>query len=267
MRLSLAGWSLQKLFNSTPPSLTLLDFPAFTRDRFGLDGIELNNIFFASRDSAYLSKLREAAARAGTALVNIAVDEQGDLSHDEASQRELGLRNYGAWIPIAKELGIDAIRANSGGGALTDRARAVANCTDSFQRLADIGRKHGVRIMMENHWGLSMDPRSMVEVLTAVRSSHGADIVGALADFGNWDDATDRYAALRMIMPLAMGVHAKVNDIDEALVHPRFDHARCLAIARECAYDGWLGIEYEGAVEPVVGVQRGVRKLRPLLAA
>lgn len=267
MRLSLAGWSLQKLFQSTPPSLTLLDFPAFTRDRFGIDGIELNNIFFASRDGTYLAKLREASVRAGTTLVNIAVDEQGDLSHDDPAQRELGLRSYAAWIPIARELGIDAIRANSGGAKLTDRARAVANCTDSFKRLADIGREHGVRIMMENHWGLSMDPRSMVEVLEAVRATHGADQVGALADFGNWDDATDRYAALRMIMPLAMGVHAKVNDIDEALVHPRFDHARCLDIARECGYDGWLGIEFEGEVEPVVGVERGVRKLRPLLAA
>jgi sugar phosphate isomerase/epimerase len=265
MKLSIAGWSLQQLFRAQPPKLQLLDFAPFCKDTFGVDAIELNNIFFASRDATYLKQLRAAADKSQVTLVNIAVDEKGDLSSDDQNERELGFTSYGAWIPIASQMGITAIRANSGGKKITDPQRAVANCTESFKRLAELGRKHGVTILMENHWGLSADPHRLVQVLKAVQAVHGDDSVGALADFGNWPDDIDRYEALKIIMPLAKGVHAKVLDIDEKLNHPRFDHAKCLKIARDSGYDGFLGIEFEGGGDPVVGVKRSVTKLRGLL--
>src|SRR3954467_4869211 len=142
MRLSIAGWSLNPLF--AEKKLALVDFPAFCKDRFGVDAVELNNIYFASREPAYLKQLRAAADRAGSTLVNIAVDEAGDLSSDDAAQRALGLESYAAWIPIAARMGIPAIRANSGGGLAKDRDRAVAHCTESFRRLVEVGREHGV---------------------------------------------------------------------------------------------------------------------------
>lgn len=266
MKLSIAGWSLQKLFRAQPPQLQLIDFAAFARDQFGVDAIELNNIFFADRAAAYLKKVRASADAHGVTLVNIAVDEKGDLASDDANERELGFTSYSAWIPIAQEMGITAIRANSGGKNITDPNRAVAQCTESFKRLAEVGRKHGVQILMENHWGLSGDPMRMTQVLKNVQASHGKDSVAALADFGNWPDTIDRYEALKMIMPLAKGVHAKVLDIDETLNHPKFDHAKCLKIARDAGYDGYLGIEYEGAGECVEGVKRSVKMLTGLLS-
>jgi hypothetical protein len=66
-------------------------------------------------------------------------------------------------------------------------------------------------------------------------------------------------------MPFAAAVHAKVNDIDENLVHPRFDHRRCIQIAKDAGYRGYLGIEYEGKDDPVVGIERGARLLRQIL--
>jgi sugar phosphate isomerase/epimerase len=266
MKLSIAGWSLQQLFRAQPPKLQLLDFAWFCKDTFGVDAIELNNIFFAARDATYLQQLRAAADRNQVTLVNIAVDEKGDLASDDQGERELGIASYSAWIPIASQMGITAIRANSGGKNMTDPQRAVANCSESFKRLAELGRKHNVTILMENHWGLSADPHRLVQVLKAVQAVHGEESVGALADFGNWPDDVDRYEALKIIMPLAKGVHAKVLDIDEKLNHPRFDHARCLKIARDCGYDGYLGIEFEGTGDQVVGVKRSVTKLRGLLS-
>jgi sugar phosphate isomerase/epimerase len=266
MKLSLAGWSLQKRFRSTDNPLKLLDFPAFSKEKFGIDAVELNSPFFGSRSPKYLNELVAAAKKANVRLLNIAVDERGDLAAEDEAERTEGLAAYGAWIPIAKAIGCSAIRCNSGGKTIKNRDAAVASCIDSFRRLADDGRKNGVTILMENHGGISVDADTIVQIMESLRQSHGPDAVGTLPDFGNWPDNVDRYASLAKIMPYAKAVHAKVNDIDAQLNHPRFDHARCIRIARESGYNGYLGIEYEGSGEPIEGVKRAVKKLTPLIS-
>ena len=266
MQLSLAGWSLNPLFRREADPLTLLDFPAFAHDTFGIDAVELNNIYFESTEPDYLDKLNAAAEAAGSKLLNIAVDVKGDLAGFSEGPRLNAVDRYADWIPIAAELGCTAIRANSGGGDVGDRKeQAIAACVDSFQRLADVGLKHEVAILIENHWGISSDLAVMTRVVREVRKSHGNDAMFTLVDFGNWPDEVDRYEAIRQTMPFAGAVHAKVNEIDEQLNHPRFDHATCLKIARDAGYDGYLGIEYEGATDPVEGVRRGATLLRRLL--
>ena len=266
MKLSLAGWSLQSLFRASSDALKLVDFPRFTRDTFGIDAVELNNIYFDSLRTDYLDSLRRAATDVGVTLVNIAVDEAGDLSDIDVTRRAIAVANYARWIPVAKYLGVNAIRANSGQGNESDAEASIDCCIDSFRRLCDVGQRHGVRVLIENHWGLSYDPAFIVRLVKSVRRTHGDDAIGVLADFGNWPDATDRYAALEMVMPYAAGVHAKMNDIDADLTHPRFDHARCIAIARAAGYDGFLGIEAEATnVDCVEAVRRGVKLLRGLI--
>jgi sugar phosphate isomerase/epimerase len=265
MKLSLAGWSLHRLFRASDCPLTLLEFPRFTKEMFGIDAVELNSPFFESREPGYLQQLKAAAAHAGVELLNIAVDESGDLSSEDESARSDGINNYARWIPVAAELGCTAIRANSGGRKVTDRGLAVANCIESFHRLIAQGQKHNVAVLMENHGGISVDAETIVYIMSELSKTHPRHAFGTLADFGNWPDHVDRYESLRRIMPFAHAVHAKVNEIDEQLNHPRFDHARCIEVAREAGFDGHLGIEYEGSTEPVEGVRRAVRKLRPLI--
>ncbi len=265
MKLSLAGWSLHKMFRASERALPLLDFPRFTREAFGLDAVELNSPFFVSREPRYLGDLKRAADRAGVQLLNIAVDESGDLASEIESSRLDGINNYPRWIPVARELGCGAIRANSGGRTVTERDVAVANCIESFHRLIDEGEKHGVAVLMENHGGISSDADTIARMMSELGKTHAPGSFGTLPDFGNWPDTADRYASLRTIMPWAQAVHAKVRDIDEQLNHPAFDHARCVAIAKEFGYGGYLGIEFEGAGDPVEGVKRAVKKLTPLL--
>lgn len=265
MKLSLAGWSLQKLFRSTPPELALIDFSAYARDMFGIDAVELNSPFFASIKPDYLDDIVETAQAAGVKLLNIAVDEKGDLSSSDEGTRRLGLDSYGKWIPVAADMGITAIRANSGGGNAPDTEKALAKCIDSFRYLCDLGQKYEVTILMENHWGISSEAASMVRVMQALEETHDKKFFGTLPDFGNWPDTGVRMDSIRAIMPWAKAVHAKVNDIDENLVHPRFDLAECVKITRAGGYDEYLGIEYEGDGEAIEGVKRSVRVLKPLL--
>ena len=131
MQLSLAGWSLNKLFRATESPLKLVDFPAFTRDTFGIEAVELNNIYFESTERAYLDRIVAAAAKAKSKLLNVAVDEPGDLSSTDVSLR--GWRRWSGthdWIPIAAaDSAARAIRANSGGKAdwRARKTSAIAN--------------------------------------------------------------------------------------------------------------------------------------------
>jgi sugar phosphate isomerase/epimerase len=252
MKLSLAGWSLQTLFKGG--QLALLDFPAFTKENFGIEAVELNSPFFASKEPQYLKQLVANAQKAGSQLLNIAVDEAGDLSALDEAVRTEGLKAYSQWIPVARAIGVRAIRANSGGRDITDRAAAIAACIRSFTELARKGKEQGVAILMENHGGFSCDTESIIQVMEAVANEVGKEWIGTLPDFGNWYSPIERYEATRKIFPYAKAVHAKTKDIDENLNHPAFDLAKCVRIAKEAGYDGWLGIEYEGSGEPVEGV-------------
>lgn len=265
MQLSLAGWSLQRLFRESEAPLKLLDFPRLTKESFGIDAVELNSPFFESREPEYLSKLVDAGKDAGVKLLNIAVDETGDLSSEDAPQRQDAINNNARWIPVAAALGCSAIRANSGGRNVINRDNAVANCVESFHRLIDVGQQHGVAILMENHGGISADADTVVHIMTELGKTHPPEAFGTMPDFGNFPDDVDRYASLRKIMPFAKAVHAKFKEIDENLNHPKFDHARCVEIAREAGYGGYLGIESEGSGDPMEAVRRAVRKLKPLI--
>lgn len=265
MELSLAGWSLNPLFRHPQEPLKLLDFPRFAREKFDIDAVELNNIYFESTEPAYLDRLVKATSAAGSIILNIAVDVKGDLASLDNAYRLESVKSYAQWIPIAKAVGATAIRANSGGKEVTDREAAIAACIDSFRRLCEVGKANGIAILIENHWGISADADTMVRIVRGVRETHGSGAMYTLADFGNWPEDADRYASLTKIMPFASAVHAKVNDIDENLNHPRFDHRRCIQIAKDAGYRGYLGIEYEGKDDPVVGVERGAKLLRQIL--
>jgi len=271
MKLSLAGWSLQKFFRAIENPLKMLDYPRFVREQFGIEAVELNNTFFESTRPEYLDKLRTAAFDAGVTMLNLAIDEHGDLSDGDPTRRAIAIANYARWIPVAAYLGMPTIRANSGGADVNMNDMAALSgatdcCIDSFRRLCDVGIRHGVQITIENHWGLSFNPDFIVLLAQCVERTHGKGPLGVLADFGNWPDTLDRYQALEKIMPYASATHAKVNDIDEHLNHPRFDHKRCIDIAKRAGYDGYLGIEYESdQVDPIEGIRRGIRLLTPML--
>ena len=266
MELSLAQWSLQKLLRGDAATLDLLGTPAFVRGRFGIQVLEPVTIFWpADAGGDFDAKLVAAAEKAGVRLANLAIDAQGDLASDDHAARERGVEHNGQWLERAARLGIAQARCNTGGKAASDPEAALGHAVDGFKRLCDVGRKAGVRVLVENHWGLSADPAMIVRLVQAVRRSHGDGAIATLPDFGNWPAEVDRYAALGQVLSLAGAVHAKVMDVTDDGGHDAFDVARCLALTRAQGYDGLLGLEYEGKTEPVEGVRRAAELLRKLM--
>jgi sugar phosphate isomerase/epimerase len=257
MKISLAGWSLQRRFRRAEDPLTLLEFPGVAREEFDIEAIELNSPFFASTEPDYLEALKTEAGKFRVGFVGLAVDGTGDPASLDEEARQDAVERIRAWFPVARALGLSYFRANTGGRGAEEDPRALEQCVRSFRELAQAGARHAMTITIENHGGLSACPDRVVAIMEAV----GSPWIGTLPDFGNFPEAV-RYEGLRKLAPYARGMHAKTFEFDEWGEERRFDLPRCVRTVREGGYDGYFGIEYEGPGDD----HEGVLKSKALLA-
>lgn len=163
------------------------------------------------------------------------------MAGPEKASRLLAAKNHHKWVDIAAVLGCHSIRCNT--GAQEGDADALDRCVESFSALLEYADASGVNVLIENHWGLSSDPDWLTELMRRV----GHPRFGTLPDFGNIPETTDRYDAVRKMMPYAKAVSAKCYDFDDGTGdETKIDYAKMLGIVDAAGYHGWVGIEYEG---------------------
>jgi sugar phosphate isomerase/epimerase len=247
-KISLAEWSLHKALFAK--QIDNLDFPKIAREQYGVDGVEFVNQFFKDKahDSTYLKELKSRANDVGVACVLIMIDGEGDQDFGSAdrSRRDRAVENHKKWVDAAAALGCHAIRINTGHHySPTDVGATAEDCS----RLTEYGDQHGIKIICENHGGVSSNPDAMVALMKAVKKP----TFGTLPDFGNFPRegehgryTIDVYDAIARMMPYAKGVSAKSYDFDASGRETSLDYARILKIVTDAGYQGFVGIEYEG---------------------
>ena len=268
-KISLAGWSLNRRFRREQDPLRLVDYPSVAKEEFGIEAVELNNPFFASTEDAYLDELVEAAKRAGVVFTGMAVDGTGNPAALDEDERKASIEQIRPWFRISKRLGLPAFRVNTGGHGAEDDPRALEQCIKSFKELVEEAEATGVKLLIENHWGISINPLNTLRIIEEVDS----EMLGTLPDFGNFPDSQNprglellqeasgglpadeiRYWGLELMAPHALAVHAKMYTFDENGEEPRIDVGRCVRIMREAGYEGYWGIEFEGPGDDHDGV-------------
>lgn len=236
MKIGLAGWAIVHRFKAEENPLQLLDYFRVAKEEFGIDAVELNNVFMASHDDAYLQQIVDAAKAAGVTMLGVAVDGTGDLSLTDEAQRKKSVANAMEYFDIAEKLALQYFRVNTGGKP-DGGEDAIQACIRSFRELGEEGERRGIAIATENHGGLSYDPDVMVRIIEEV----GLPSVRTLPDFGNFPDEI-RYEAIEKIMPYAIAVHAKWHRRDGT----RFDIPRLMDIVKRSGFDGYVFIEDSG---------------------
>jgi sugar phosphate isomerase/epimerase len=259
MDIALAGWSIHRRFRREQDPLKLLDYPRLAVEEFDINKIELNSPFFLYENQAkqatspiaasYLKQLRAAADAAGAKIVGIAVDGHGNLGSVDPAERKQAVDNHRKWFDICHTLGCGAFRANSGGHGNQSTPEEIKASTESFAQLAKWAEAAGINILMENHWGISVNPDTMVRIITAVSSRN----FGALADFGNFPDEY-RLEGLTKIAPYTKFVHAKFLEFDADGEDRRINGRACIEIFKKANYRGLFGIEFEGKGDDHEGV-------------
>jgi len=154
-------------------------------------------------------------------------------------------------------LGSKAVRVNTESVITRERKQQKPSSLDmairSYTELSNYAQELNLKLLLENHGGLSSDPENILRIVESVNHSS----FGLCADFGNFEEAM-RYDGLRKMAPYTWMVHAKTYDFDEKGEVPQFDFSRCLAIFRDSGFDGFISVEFEGQGEQYQGVQRTI---------
>ena len=262
-KLSLAQWSLNRKFRGKDKEMENLDFPAYSKDKFGIQNVEYVDQFFPSADKAYIKELLTRTDDIGVKNVLIMVDTAGALGDLDEEKRTGYVEKHYQWVEAAEMLGCHAIRVNARGrGSDLDVAHAT---TKSLITLSRFAADYGISVIVENHGG----PSSRASWLASVIRNTGMVNCGVLPDFGNFiidrkpgGEKYDLYQGMKELMPLAKGVSAKSHDFDEEGNETTKDFYRLLQIVKDSGFRGYIGIEYEGRT---LGPDEGVLATRDLL--
>lgn len=262
MELGLAGWLFHRpiLHERT---MTQLDLPAVARD-LGVRTIELVSTFFPSQRADYLNQLRQAIQEAGVRVRNIAVD-MGNIAHPDEVVRRTDLEALKQWFYVARAIGAEAIRVNSGPG---DDAAALERIVSGYRELAAEAARAGVYLLIENHGGASADPQNIARFLQAVDSPW----FRTCPDTGNFPGETWR-EGMQVMAPVAFSCHVKVYQYSpdgwqervgrDGQVH-RYNLRECLAVLKAAGYRGPLCLEAGVGATPLESARTALDYVRRL---
>ena len=246
-KISLAAWSLHLAFFGK--KLDYIDFPLIAKRDFGIEAVEHVNQFWMdkAKDQSYLTELKKRGDDNGVKHVLIMCDREGALGDANETKRNQAVDNHQKWLDAAKFLGCHSIRVNAATDGKLPREEQQKHAVAGLRKLAELGGKLDLNVIVENHGGLSSDG----SWLAAVMKDVGLKNCGTLPDFGNFRLADgkeyDRYQGVDELMPFAKGVSAKSNEFDDKGNEIKTDYVKMLDIVlKKHNYHGYIGVEYEG---------------------
>ena len=123
--------------------------------------------------------------------------------------------------------------------------------------MADHGGERGIKVTIENHWGLAADPANIRIILDAVNHPY----CEATPDFCNWEYEHLLFSGLKILAPYAhTSCHAKYWDR-----WTNNDVQRSVRILLASGYKGTFSLEYESG--PLDGVEGSKYLFKEVMAA
>ena len=145
------------------------------------------------------------------------------LADPDDTRRKEGIRVAKMWMDAAAVLGARTMRANTGTaiGRIMPEAEDhstgypknekivvyLKKCIESFKELADYGATVGVKITIENHWGLCANPMNIRIIMDEVNHPY----CECTPDFCNWENQYHLFHGLEAVMPYTL--HARAREV------------------------------------------------------
>src|ERR1700674_1822713 len=238
--------------------MELKEFAAHVSAKFNIKKIEPWSEHFRSLDKPYLEDMRAAVARAGGAIVDIAVDgEHSPYAADEV-ERERAIAFSKQWIDAAAAIGSPSVRTNI--PQAKDSKPDVERTAASLLRVAEHGAAKNVVVNLENDNPVSEDPLFLVKVIEKVNSQW----LHALPDFGNTLAAHEDEYAYRGIEGMfdhAFNIsHVKETEVGEKGKIAHVDLAKTFGIANRHGYKGYFSMEWDRPGDPYQGTAGLIEK-------
>lgn len=238
-KISCTEYSLHHMIGKK--ELEHLDFVAFVKKTFKLDGVEYWNRPFMQKaeDKKYIAEMRKRSDDVGVQGTVILIDGEGNLGDPSDKKRKEAVDKHKKWVVAAKALGCHSIRVNARSkGSYEEQLKLSA---DGLHQLSKFAAPLKMGVIVENHGGLSSNGKWLASVMKKVDLKN----CGTLPDFGNFGKY-DRYKGVEELMPYAKSVSAKSHDFDGDGNETKTDFYRMMKIVVAAGYDDYVGIEYEG---------------------
>lgn len=279
------------------PQFTKDTFPGVTRmDLFsGLFGdVTDDSMYFSGEDGRrggfdplspsgqkWLDTLANVLVKTGTRVQHISNNAPNDLaaygSPEEDAKRKAGVEMAKRWLKGCAVLGVKSMRMNSpralgpsirpnaiqrgpgdGYPRNIDIVPLLEAAIKSHKEMADYGGEVGIRVTIENHWGLAADPTNIRTIIDEVNHPY----CEASPDFCNWEHDYMLVHGLKAVAPYAhTNVHAKYWD----RWGDKNDVQRSTRIMLAAGFKGTFALEYEQG--PLNGVEGAKYLYREVLAA
>ena len=248
----IAGW---KGWDGKTPSTVLAaqqfalkDFAAQVAEKFNVHKIELWSPVFPSIEPNYLEKLRSAVEKAGSAVIDIAVDAGHSQYALDAAERDTSASVSKQWIDVGAALGSPSIRVHI--DQAKDSKPDVGRAANTLSRIADYAENKNVVVHLENDNPVSEDPFFIVQVLDKVNSPW----LRALPDFGNSlaaHQADFAYRAIDAMFAHAYGIcHVKAGGVNDQGKVVQVDLGRTFGILKKHGYKGYCSMEFDQPGDP-----------------
>ena len=287
------GWTTERM-KATYGEITMLDFPQFTKDTFpgvthmdifsGLFGDVTDDSMFAGRTfdpmsasgRKWLDTLANTLVKTGTKVQHISNNAPTNLAGPEENLRKEGVAVAKRWLEGCAVLGVKSMRMNSPQAlGPSIRPNAIPRSSDgyprnlelipllekaieSYKEMADFGGNLGIKVTLENHWGLAADPMNIRIIIDTVNHPY----CEASPDFCNWEHEYMLFNGLKALAPYAhTNVHAKYWD----RWGDRNDVQRSVRIMLAGGFKGTFALEYEEG--PLNGVEGAKYLYKEVLAA
>ena len=223
--------------------MELKEFAAHVSGKFNIKKIEPWSPHFRSLDKAYLEELRTAVAKAGGAIVNMAVDGEHSPYAMDSAERDLAVAGSKQWIDVAVTIGSPSVRTHI--PAANDSKPDVERTAESLKGVAEYGASKNVVVHLENDDAVSEDPFFIVKVIEKVNSPW----LHALPDFGNSVAAHEddyAYKGVDGMFAHAYGIsHVKEIEAGEQGKIAHVDLAKTFGIAKQHGYKGFFSMEWD----------------------
>jgi sugar phosphate isomerase/epimerase len=268
-RISIASYPFRELIagredKSAGGKMELKEFAAHVSAKFNIKKIEPWSPHFRSLDKAYLEELRAAVAKAGGAIVNMAVDGEHSPYAMDSAERDRAVAGSKQWIDVAVTIGSPSVRTHI--PAANDSKPDVERTAESLKRVAEYGASKNVVVHLENDDAVSEDPFFIVKVIEKVNSPW----LHALPDFGNSVAAHDddyAYKGIERMFANAYGIsHVKEIEEGEQGKIAHVDLAKTFGIAKQHGYKGYFSMEWDSPGDPYAGTTGLIEKTLKNLA-
>lgn len=267
--IAVSSYSYWHFSDKPAPMDECLRFAAET----GFDAFEVLEKQLDRVDLPYLKRLRRDAFCFGLDLCCMSTHQT--FVRPDADERAKNVEITKNSVEIAAELGIPAIRVNTGRwdswgsfDALMEH-RGIENplpghtdeeafgwVVDAYEKILPCAERNGVMLLLENHWGLARTADGLLKILDAIDSPY----FGCCLDTGNFlDDTMEQF---EKVLPRANFIQAKTYYGGGIWYDLELDYAKFGELFRKYNYRGYISLETEGHESATTAVPKSLALLR-----